>query len=196
MSRLTQVDPANAPAQVAGLFDAVQSKLGMVPNMMRAFGNSATALRGYLDFSAALGKGTALTAKQRELIALAVAEANGCEYCLAAHTTIGGMVGLNEDAIRAARRGEGTNDADAAVVRLALAVIETRGAVADGDLVDFINVGFDDDAVTEVVANVALNVLTNYFNRLVKTDIDFPTAAPLDDQADNGVACASGACGV
>ena len=56
-------------------------------------------LDGYLHLSGALGKGK-LPAKAREQLALAVAQENGCDYCLAAHSAIGKMVGLSADQIR------------------------------------------------------------------------------------------------
>ena len=179
MSRLHQIAPEQASPQQAELFSAVKSKLGRVPNMLRALGNSPAALRGYLEFSAAIGAGEGLTAHQREIVALTVSEANGCEYCLAAHSTIGKMVGLSPAAISAARRADGVDDAGRAVARFASSVIESRGRVSDADLQEFRQAGFGDDAVAEVVAHVALNVFTNYFNNLVETDVDFPAAAPL-----------------
>ncbi|MBX7164874.1 MAG: peroxidase-related enzyme [Pirellulales bacterium] len=189
MPRLTQIDPERANPQQAELFAAVKSKLGRVPNLLRALGNSAAALRGYLDFSSALGTGKGLNAQQREIIALAVAEANGCEYCLAAHSTIGKLVGLTPDAIEAARRADGVDGAGRAVARFARSILQSRGRVSDADLETFRSAGFGDDAVAEIVGHVALNVLTNFFNNLVETDIDFPAAAPLTAQ--EPAACAT-----
>ena len=179
MSRLPQIAPEQASPQQAELFAAVQSQLGRVPNLLRALGNSPAALRGYLDFSGALAAGQGLNAKQREIVALTVAEANGCDYCLAAHATIGKMVGLSPEAIEAARRADGVDEADRALARLVDAVVTSRGRVSDEQLEAFRAAGFDDEAITEVVAHVALSVLTNYFNNLVETDVDFPAAAPL-----------------
>ncbi|MEQ8848687.1 peroxidase-related enzyme [Botrimarina sp.] len=196
MSRLPQIAPEQATPSQAELLSAVKGKLGRVPNLFRALANSPAALRGYLDFSAAIGAGEGLTAQQREIVALAVGEANGCEYCLAAHSTIGKMVGLSPEAIEAARRGEGTDEAGRAVARFAGAVLGSRGRVPDAELDAFRAAGFGDDAVAEVVAHVALNVYTNYFNNLVGTDVDFPAAAPLSAQQPDHAACAAGACSV
>lgn len=92
MSRLHQIQPASSTGRAKELLDAVQGKLGLVPNMTRAMVNSPAVLDGYLSLSGALAKGS-LSAKTREQIALTVAEKNDCEYCLAAHSTIGKMVG-------------------------------------------------------------------------------------------------------
>lgn len=196
MSRLPQVAPEQANPQQAELYDAVKAKLGRVPNLLRALANSPAALRGYLDFSGAIGEGEGLNAQHREVVALAIAEANGCEYCLTAHSAIGKMTGLSPEAIEAARRSDGIDNASRAVARFATAVLKSRGRVSDAELEAFHNAGFGDDAVVEVVAHVALNVYTNFFNNLVETDVDFPAAAPLADAADHGTACLTGACSV
>ena len=102
MSHLKAISPESSTGKVKDLFGAVQDKLGMVPNMMRVMANSPSVLEGYLQFSGALSHGK-LSARTREQLALAVAEANGCEYCLAAHSTIGKKLGLSADQIHEAR---------------------------------------------------------------------------------------------
>ncbi len=194
MSRLTLIAPEQANPQQAELFTAVKAKMGRVPNMLSILGNSPAALRGYLELSGALGSGEGLNAQQREIVALAVSEANGCEYCLAAHSTIGKMVGLKADAIEAARRGGGVNEADGAVARFAVAVLDAKGRVSDDEIAAFRAAGFGDEAIAEVVAHVALNVFTNYFNNLVESEIDFPAAAPLPAVEQEAAACST-ACG-
>ena len=135
-------------------------------------------LRSYLQLSAAVGKGT-LPARLREQIALAVAQANECDYCLAAHFAVGRMVGLTAEQIRDSRLGTAVDPKADALIRFALKVVEARGAVGDDDLAAVRSAGFDDAAIAEVVANVALHVFTNYFNRLAETDLDFPAAPAL-----------------
>ena len=132
----------------------------------------------------------------REIIALAVAQANDCQYCLAAHSTIGKMVGLSPAAIESARRAEGLEEADRAVAQFADAVLRSRGRVDDEQLAAFRAAGFNDEAVAEVVAHIAMNVFTNYFNNLAETDIDFPAAAPLAGEVPTPVACSTGSCSV
>ncbi|TWT38200.1 Carboxymuconolactone decarboxylase family protein [Posidoniimonas corsicana] len=192
MPRISTVALDAANPQQTKLFAAVKNKLGRVPNLLLSLGKSPAALKGYLDFSDALASGEALTAEQREIVALAVAEANGCEYCLAAHSAIGKSVGLSADAIAAARRAGGDDPANRAVARFAQAIVQTRGRVDDASLDAFRAAGFDDAAVAEVVAHVSLNVLTNYFNNLAHTEVDFPAAEPLDGHASDGAACSTG----
>jgi uncharacterized peroxidase-related enzyme len=178
MARITQISPEAATGRARELLDAVKGKLGLVPNMTRAMANAPVVLDGYLQLSGTLGKGT-LPARAREQIALAVAEANQCDYCLAAHSTVGRMVGLTAEQIADSRLGTAVDPKINALIRFALRVVESRGAVGDADLKEIRDAGFDDAAIAEVVANVALHVFTNYFNRLASTDLDFPEAPKL-----------------
>jgi uncharacterized peroxidase-related enzyme len=172
MTRLNPIDPAEATGKTKELLSAVQAKLHFTPNMMRTMAVSTAVLDGYLCFSSALGGG-ALGAKLREQIALAVAEANGCEYCLAAHSTIGKMVGLTNGDVVAGRQGLSSDPKAGAALAFARAILDRRGDVSDVDLRAVREAGHGDAEITEIVAHVALNVFTNYFNRLARTSIDF-----------------------
>jgi uncharacterized peroxidase-related enzyme len=176
--RIAPLDLAHADAATAATLGAVKAKLGMVPNMFRTFARSPATLNGYLSLSDALGGG-ALSAAQREIVALAVGQANTCGYCLAAHSVIGKGAGLDQAAIQAARRGAGVNPRDAALAKFARQLTETRGVVSDADVAAFKQAGFDDGVVIEVIGLVALNTLTNYVNHLAGTQIDFP-AVPVE----------------
>jgi uncharacterized peroxidase-related enzyme len=180
MSRIHQIAPEVAAGKAKELLDAVNGKLGLVPNMTRAMANSPAVLEGYLGLSGALGKGS-LSAKNREQIALAVGQANHCDYCLAAHSTIGKMVGLTSEQILDSRRGTSVDPTSDAVIRFARKVVDERGQVSDADLAEVRAAGLNDGAIAEVVANVALNIFTNYFNHVADTDIDFPRAEPIVD---------------
>jgi len=174
--------PATIEASPEGsrpLLQAVNKQFGLVPNLFRVVGNSPAALEGYLGLNGALGKG-AIDAKTRERIALAVAEINGCDYCLSAHSYIGANIAkLDAAEILANRRGA-SNDAKAdAAVRFAAAVTRARGHVANSDLDAIRMAGFNDAQIVEIVLHVALNTLTNYVNNVAETVVDFPVAEPL-----------------
>jgi uncharacterized peroxidase-related enzyme len=174
MSRLTIPAVTDVPAASKPLLDAVHKQLGVVPNLMKLLGHSPAALEGYLALSGALAKG-ALDAKLRESLALAVAEYNGCDYCLAAHSYIGkNLVKLSDDEIGQARDGRAMTPRNAAALRFAQRVAAERGKVSDNDLASLRSAGFSDAETLEVVLNVALNVLTNYVNNVARTDVDFP----------------------
>jgi len=173
MTRIQAIDYEQSTGKARELLDAVKAKLGITPNMMKTMAQSPAVLEAYLNFSGALGGGK-LSARLREQIALISAEVNGCGYCASAHTAIGKMVGLDEDAILAARNGNATDAKNDAALKFARAVIVNRGEVSDAGLQAVKDAGFSDGEVGEIVANVALNIFTNYFNEIAKTDIDFP----------------------
>ena len=175
MSRIpTPATIADAPEASRPLLEAVKTQLGSVPNLFRLVSNSPQALEGYLSLSGALGKG-ALPAATRERIALAVAEINGCNYCLSAHTYLGKNLAKLDDAEITANRSGASNDPKAdAAVRFAAQVTRARGYVTDADLAAVRIAGYSDAQVVEIVQHVALNTWTNYVNEVFKTDIDFP----------------------
>jgi uncharacterized peroxidase-related enzyme len=163
-----------APPAARPLLEAVQKQLGVVPNLFRLVANSPAALEGYLSLSGALSKG-ALPAPTRERIALAVAEINGCNYCLSAHTYLGRNLAKLDDGEMSANRNGASNDSKAdAAVRFAAKVARERGHVTEGDFRAVKSAGYDDAQVIEIVLHVALNTWTNYINVVAQTDIDFP----------------------
>jgi uncharacterized peroxidase-related enzyme len=173
MSRLAIPAREDAPANAQPLLDAVEKQLGVVPNLFRLVSTSPAALEGYLGLNAALGR--TLDAKTRERIAIAIAQANGCDYCLSAHSYLGlNLAKIDEREIALNRSGHsGDAKADAAVV-FARQVLAARGKVSDADIAAVRFAGFSEAQVIEIVASVALNVLTNYINNIAETDIDFP----------------------
>jgi uncharacterized peroxidase-related enzyme len=171
--RIAPLEPSKAAGHTRELLDAVQAKLGVTPNLMQTLAHSPAALEGYLSLNGALGKGL-LPAKVREQIALAVSQENGCEYCVAAHTLLGGMAGLTPDQIVAARKGQSDDAQSRAELELARQVLVARGNVTDAQLATARAAGVSDGEIAEVVAHVALTVLTNYFNVLAGTVVDFP----------------------
>jgi uncharacterized peroxidase-related enzyme len=174
MSRLSIPAVTDAPAASQPLLAAVHKKLGVVPNLMKLLGQSPAALEGYLSLSGALDQGT-LDARLRESLALAVAEFNGCDYCLAAHSYIGkNLVKLSDEQIARARDGRAAEPRHDAALRFARRVVAERGRVQDADIAALRNAGFSDAETLEIVLHVALNVLTNYVNNVAHTDIDFP----------------------
>jgi uncharacterized peroxidase-related enzyme len=176
MSRITAVDRNAADEGLRHSFDAIQKKLGVVPNMMRTMARSPRLLEGYLGLSGSLGRGLLPSALQ-EQIALAIAEANACDYCLSAHSALGRGAGLTDEQLEASRDGQASDKKANAALQFALAVLQRRGAINDNEFAAVRAAGYTDGEIAEIIAHVALNVLTNYFNRSVETEIDFPKVA-------------------
>jgi uncharacterized peroxidase-related enzyme len=163
-----------APAASQPLLQAVKKQLGLVPNLFRLVSNSPAALEGYVNLMGALNKGK-LPAQTRERIALAVAEMNGCDYCLSAHTYLGkNLANLDDTEIAANRGGSSTDPKADAAVRFAAKVARKRGHVGEDDVRTVRAAGYDDGQVIEIVLHIALNTWTNYINQVAKTEIDFP----------------------
>ena len=172
MPRIQPVQPTQANEKSKQLLEGVQRGLGMVPNMMKTFAHSSAALAGYLNFNQALS--SALTPALREQISLAVAGVNQCDYCASAHTLLGANTGLANDELAANLSGESSDDKTQAALTFARAVVEQQGKVTDGDLMLIKAAGYSDAEIVEIVAVVALNIFTNYFNHVADTEIDFP----------------------
>jgi uncharacterized peroxidase-related enzyme len=175
MSRITipaTVEAAPVPSQP--LLTAVKLALGSVPNLFRLTATSPATLEGYLGLNRALANGS-LDAATRERIALAVAEVNGCGYCLAAHSYLAKhLARLDDGEIDANRSATSANPKAAAAVAFAAAIAQRRGAVGDADLAAVRAAGYSDAQLLEIVGHVALNTLTNYINEVFATDVDFP----------------------
>ena len=154
-------------------FDAIEKHLGVVPNMMRTMAQSPRVLEGYLALSGALSRGR-LPAPLREQIAIAIAENNACNYCLSAHSALGRKAGLSDDQLAASRDGHAADIKANAALQFAVAVLQRHGGVSDQEFARVRDAGFSDGEIAEIIAHVALNVLTNYFNRAADTEIDFP----------------------
>ena len=175
MTRIaTPVTIADAPEASRPLLEAVAKQLGSVPNMFRAIALSPQALEGHLGLFGALGKAT-LPAATRQRIALAVAEVNGCGYCLSAHTYLGRNLAKLDDAEITANRNGASKDPKAdAAVRFAAKVATDHGHITDSDFASVKSAGYTDAQVIEIVQHVALNTWTNLFNEVFQTEIDFP----------------------
>ncbi|MCI5078185.1 peroxidase-related enzyme [Oricola sp.] len=173
MPRLAIPARDDVPAGSKPILDAVEKQLGVVPNMFRLIASSPAALQGYTANNAALAK--TLDVKTRERIALAVAEVNGCDYCLSAHSYLGmNMAKISGEEIALNRMGRSGDPKADAAVRFATGVVRDRGRVTDLDIAALRDAGFSDGQIVEIVAVVAENIFTNLLNVVAQTDIDFP----------------------
>ena len=180
MTRLKALDPQDATGRSKELFEGIEAKLGMVPNMMRTMGTSSIVLEGYLDLSTTLGKGT-LGGKLGELIALAVAEANACNYCLSAHSFIGEkLANIDADSLYLAREGKNNDPKIEAALTFAQTLVRKGGQTSDADVEAVKAAGYTEGQIGEIVAHVSLNIFTNYFNNTAETEIDFPVVTVAD----------------
>ncbi|MGN6829613.1 carboxymuconolactone decarboxylase family protein [Paucibacter sp. M5-1] len=173
MSRLHLIDPAQATGTRKELLQQIHGAFGATPAMFRAVANSTAALQSMWGAFGALGSGV-IPAKLGEQIAVAVADRNDCEYCLAAHTMLGRKAGASTAEMAAAQQGESTDPQTAAALRFALQLVDNRGQVGDADVQALREAGFNDEQIVEILAHVALNLFTNYMNLAFQVPLDFP----------------------
>ena len=176
MPRLTPIDPATATGEAKELLNGIQAAFGRTPNSFRAMATNPAVLKGWIELSGALGM--TLPRKLGEQIAIAIAEQNGCAYCLSAHTAVAELLGIDANEADHNRSGDSRDERVAAALGFALTVNAKRGGVSDDDLAEIRSAGYDDADIAAIVAHVSLNVLTNYFNRVAQPVIDFPEVTP------------------
>ncbi|MCB9831638.1 MAG: carboxymuconolactone decarboxylase family protein [Planctomycetes bacterium] len=177
MSRLSQIDPKTAEGKTKELLDAVQKKMGKVPNIMKSMAVSPALLGAYLGYSGGLA-GVSMSPRLRELVALHVGEINDCGYCLSAHSAVAQALGLDEATRAEARRGHAKDPKDQAFLNLARAMVLERGSVAAAELAEARTAGLTDAEIAELFGVVIQNVYTNWFVHLVEPAIDFPVVKP------------------
>ena len=173
MAHVNLVDPATSPATVKPVLDQIKGAFGVVPNMFKAVANSPAALSSMWGSFGALGTGK-LGARLGEQLAVAIANANHCEYCLAAHTVLGRNAGASAEDMAQAQVGQSSDPRTQAALTFALKIVRDRAAISSDDVQTLKAAGFDDEAVVEIIAHVALNLFTNYVNVALDVPVDFP----------------------
>lgn len=164
------------------VFDALNAKVGMVPNLYATVANSHKALTTMLSATETLASGE-FNGKEVEAIALAVGQANGCGYCLSAHTTIGKMQGFTEEQTLEIRQGTIADEKLSALTTLANDIVISRGRPTQSYVDSFFSAGYSKASLAELIGLVALNTFTNYTNNLAGTEIDFPVAQEIPELA-------------
>jgi uncharacterized peroxidase-related enzyme len=174
MAYFTPVEPDTASGKTAELLAQVQKTLGSTPNMTKAMANSPTLLKSYLALFTAVATGT-IPAAVRARLAIATAQLNGCEYCLSSHTYIGANI-THVDAAELdnARAGQSNDPHVAALLKLSNTIAENAGDVDEADINTARQAGVTEEEIGELIANLALNTLTNYFNIMAHVNNDWP----------------------
>ncbi len=175
MQRIPTADLSKASQRTKEQLEAVQRKLGRIPNLHATMAHSPAVLNAYLRLHDALSQ-TSLDTRLRELLAVAVASANDSEYCLAAHTETGRGLRVGEAELLHAQKGESADPKTSAALRFAKALVQKRGRVGDEEVAALKAAGYGNAAVLEIVAATAMNIFTNYCNHVAGTKVDFPRA--------------------
>ncbi|MET8783802.1 carboxymuconolactone decarboxylase family protein [Streptomyces sp. NPDC004589] len=177
MSRLNAPSPDDVPQAAQGTLDNIGAQFGFVPNMFMTLASNPTVLDVVMTLQGSLSR--VLDAKTRHTIALAVSQANGCDYCLAVHTYVSSELGgMSSDDIDLARAGSSIDPQRAAVARFAQQVVKSRGQVSDADLAAVRGAGYTDPQILAIVTVAVQALLTNFINNVNRTDIDIPAVSP------------------
>ncbi|AZQ63997.1 carboxymuconolactone decarboxylase family protein [Flammeovirga pectinis] len=171
--KLDQVDESTQE-----VFVAIKQKVGMLPNLYAAIGNSSELLKGFLSFASTLEAGI-FTPKENEAIALAVSQENNCNYCLSAHSALGKMVGFSEEELIEIRKGEITDSKFKALIKLASELTANKGNASQESIENFLAQGYSHKALTELIGMVVLRSFTNYIFSNGDFEIDFPQVKSL-----------------
>jgi uncharacterized peroxidase-related enzyme len=178
MSRLNTPSLDDAPASARSVIDKIGAQLGFVPNMFKTIASNPTVLEAVVTLQGTMSR--VLDAKTRHTIALAVSQANGCDYCLALHTYVSSeLSGMSSDDIDLARAGSSIDPKRAAVARFAQQVVESRGQVSDADLAAVRSAGYTDPQILAIVTVAVQVLLTNFINNVNQTDVNTPPASPV-----------------
>lgn len=173
MTRIRPIQIVEAEGKSRKLLETVKKQMGTAPNLFKGLAHSPAVLEFYLNQISTLSGGI-LPPKLREQIAVAVAGINKCDYCASAHTFLGKKAGISESELSANLAGVSTDEKTAAALRFARVIIQKRGLIDEEDLRHVRDTGYSDPEIVEIIAHVAVNVFTNYFNNIAGTEIDFP----------------------
>jgi uncharacterized peroxidase-related enzyme len=165
--------PKTAPEGSRFVLESAEKKNGFVPNLLAVFAESPAALQAYSNLTGALQHNTDFSAAELQILFLAISAENGCEYCMAAHSTIAANGVLGDRQLAALREGTPLPDEKQEALRnFAIAIVRKRGWADDADVTAFAQAGFSRRQVLDVLAAVTLKTLTNYLNHLGETPVD------------------------
>ena len=173
MTRIQPIELEKAQPKAKAMLEGVHKSLGITPNIMRTMAQSPATLEAYLGFGKALS-GASISPQLREQIALTVAGENSCGYCASAHTALGTKLGVDSDELTANLKGLSADPKTEAALEFARQIVIERGWVSDDDLKRIREAGYTEGEITEIVAAVAQNIFSNYFNHIADTEVDFP----------------------
>ncbi len=176
MQRIKKITIDSAQGKAKELLEGTKKAMGAELNIFTAFANAPAVLEGYLGLMGALGKGK-LNPKLREQLALVTAGYNGCNYCASAHTYLGEKAGVSKDEMAANLEGLSSDSKTQAALTFATKLIAQRGRVNEADLKATRDAGFSDEELVEILAHVAMNTFTNYFNEAFQVEVDFPVVS-------------------
>ncbi|MEO0529065.1 MAG: carboxymuconolactone decarboxylase family protein [Planctomycetota bacterium] len=169
-----------APAELVDVYESYQANFGFVPNLAKVMAGSPALMRSYVDTQNHLKEAGKLSQAEINVVQMAIAVENKCEYCTAGHTMAGkAFFKTPMEDMQAVRNRKALDEPRLNALRnFAILVYMKRGEVDSSDFEKFVAAGYTRDQALDVVACVAAKVMSNYTNSLAKTPLD-PPLEPL-----------------
>ena len=163
MARIPYIEEDNAPDEVRAIYEQLEKKFGIVPNVIKAIANSPGLLQGFMPFLGAVLSPSAVDAPLKELAILTTTKINGCSYCTAHHTAAGKRAGLTKEKIEAIPdpKSVALDEKEKAVVRFAKEVTEKISASEES--INELRKYFNGSQILELNLVIgAFNILTRF----------------------------------
>jgi uncharacterized peroxidase-related enzyme len=172
MTTFTTHSQQTAPQAAQPLLQKAKDAFSFVPNLLGTMAEAPALLEGYMTLADIFGK-TDLSETERQIILMTNNRLNGCQYCMAAHTSISQMAGVKADVIEALRTNTAINNPKLEALRIFAAVInESRGWPNGEQVAAFIGAGYSQQSVLEVILGTSLKTMSNYTNHIAQTTLD------------------------
>ncbi len=176
---LPPVKLETAEPRARQILEETRKQIRTIPNMYAFMANAPGLLETYRYGYQRFREGSGFTPAEQEVVFLAISVENGCEYCVAAHSFIGdtssGVPRAVTDAIRSG--GEVPDPRLRALAALARTMVAKRGRPSPEDVRAFLDAGYSERQVLELVLAVAVKTISNYTNHLFDTPVDAPFKA-------------------
>jgi uncharacterized peroxidase-related enzyme len=176
--RLNSIEPDAASGKTAAIYGQVKSWMKMIPNLYKGLANSPQALEAYLALGKLVSDGSLMPVEQ-QIVFMVTSMHNECTYCVAAHSPGLKAVGLSAEEIMAVRHGKSSDTKLQALIVFVQEILSTKGFVSDDDLAAVRAAGYTDANIADIMVVIAQKTMSNYFNHIHQTELDFPAAPPL-----------------
>ena len=146
---------------------------GYPPNLVLEMSHNVATADGYLELLSVLKRNGTLTNTEQQVVMLAIAAWNGCEYCMAAHRTAAKRAGIEQSELdRLSRIEIPANRRMQALATATWAIMDKNGRLAPADLEAFEEYGIEKAQLYEMIALIAVEFIANYVDHIEKTPLD------------------------
>ena len=167
-------DLASAPEAARAKLEAAKDKYGMIPNLLGVLAESPETLDAYMTLGGLFGE-TSLSATERSVVWLTISVENECHYCVPAHTAIALSDDVARETVEKLRNGDSLEEPRLeALRRFTAAMVREKGKVSQDALLAFLDAGYEQRHVFEVILGIAHKTISNYVNSVAETPVDEP----------------------